>query len=67
MQLLGSDIFIDSKKLDPNSTTDYCYAPFAEDKENPHDLTWVLGSVFLENYYVVFDMTPTMGKPDGVN
>lgn len=42
-------------------------APFVEDIEDTTDLSWVLGSVFLENYYVVFDMTPTIGNSIGTN
>ena len=42
-------------------------APFVVDTENPTDLTWTLGSVFLENYYVVFDMSASISNDAKVN
>jgi len=65
------NIFIDSDKLDPDWSDKtghkYCMAPFVENKENPTDLTWTLGSVFLENYYVVFDMSADLYNSTAVN
>ena len=59
------DIFLDLSTLDPSTDKKWCMAPFIENTDNP-TLTWTLGSVFLENYYVVFDMTPTL-VGNGVN
>lgn len=62
-----SDIFVDSTRLDPNTTNKYCYLAAGNNTDNPVTLTMVLGTVALENYYVVFDMTPTQGDSLATN
>jgi hypothetical protein len=38
-----------------------CFLPFYNNKDTMND-TWVLGSIVLNNYYTVFDLTPEDGS-----
>jgi hypothetical protein len=53
-----ASLFKDGILLDPNTTTTNCYAAFRANTVNALTTTIVLGNVFFENYYVVFDSTP---------
>jgi hypothetical protein len=53
-----ANLFKDGILLDPNTTTTNCYAGFRVNTMNKLTTTVVLGNIFFENYYVVFDNTP---------
>jgi hypothetical protein len=38
-----------------------CFLPFYNNK-NTMNNTWVLGSIVMDNYYTVFDLTPADGS-----
>jgi len=43
--------------LDPKLENKYCHFTVTNDAP---DYKWVLGAIFLRQYYVVFDMTPEL-------
>jgi hypothetical protein len=38
-----------------------CFLPFYNNKDTMNN-TWVLGSIVMDNYYTVFDLTPADGS-----
>jgi len=50
-------LFVSSAELDPKLENKYCHFTVTNDAP---DYKWVLGAIFLRQYYVVFDMTPEL-------
>jgi len=55
------NLFKDGIILDPLSTNKYCYAAFGSNKLNIVSTSLILGNIYFESYYTVFDMSATVG------
>ena len=49
------NLFISGSKLGDTDLT--CYLPIFKASDDNSD-TWILGNLIMQDYYVVFDMTP---------
>ena len=62
LSLTIKSLFRDSTDFDSKATNTNCYLAMSENVDNPVTTTLVLGSIFFEQYYVVFDMTPPISS-----
>ena len=62
LKLAISSLFRDSTDFDSKAKNTNCYLAMSENYDNPVTTTLVLGSIFFEQYYVVFDMTPPVSS-----
>jgi hypothetical protein len=62
-----TDLLKDSEEFDPKTKNGNCYLAIGENNVNPITTTIVIGSVFFEKYYVVFDSSETVNNALGTN